>query len=325
MHYGIILKIAVVLVFTAGCAPTWNSARSYPGAHQQYTTVDIVPIDIQFATSKKHRGNAQSIFENTIATIESSAFQKLTSRGKVVQQLNWDGSFRQQTSAAVSPEVISDTVASLSAYGAAVNTQKQLIPAYLPHRLGTTSNSDATLYVGGWTFVGKKDGSNTGKTVLAVIAVALIVVVIAAVAAKALSKSSGGKSSSVKTPRSRNSGTSMRNITGAKRPTVAGKITETARGGSRSFSGFGPRRGVNLNVFFDAAVAADSHVSYYGQRPAYKPANQGKKSRMYLEATLVSNKNGSVLWHAQQKFPAHAANANEVEKAMTKLLANLPR
>jgi hypothetical protein len=46
---------------------------------------------------------------------------------------------------------------------------------------------------------------------------------------------------------------------------------------------------------------------------------------MYLEMTLVDNRTGAVLWHAQERFPANAARPADVGRVTRSLLATLPR
>ncbi|HEX8115300.1 MAG TPA: hypothetical protein VF516_46555 [Kofleriaceae bacterium] len=45
---------------------------------------------------------------------------------------------------------------------------------------------------------------------------------------------------------------------------------------------------------------------------------------MYLEATLIDNRTGLVVWHAHQTFPAQLDHADDTERVMRTLLAQLP-
>ena len=81
---------------------------------------------------------------------------------RVVAQMQWSGHYdgrSPQQPLVMSPQEIEATSTSLSSYGAAVHmSDNKLVPPFLPARLGQTTGSDATLYVGGWTYVGKDGG-----------------------------------------------------------------------------------------------------------------------------------------------------------------------
>ena len=63
----------------------------------------------------------------------------------------------------------------------------------------------------------------------------------------------------------------------------------------------------------------DVQPDWSGDVPA-----SGENSQMYIEMTLVENATGAVLWHAHQKFPASAANKNDMNRVVRTMLASLP-
>jgi hypothetical protein len=87
----------------------------------------------------------------------------------------------------------------------------------------------------------------------------------------------------------------------------------------RSYALRGSRRGV-IDL---ALVEGDAWGDDIVLAPRQVEPEPGE-SRLYLEMTLVDNRNGQVLWHAHQTFPANPRKAGDVERAARVLLASLP-
>jgi hypothetical protein len=97
--------------------------------------------------------------------------------------LDWGGA--ANGAPAMAARALDATEASLSAYGAmaAASPAGHLPTPYLPARLGTVTHADATLYVGGWAFVGHPEDHTTRNVaiglLLVVVVVAIVVLVVA--------------------------------------------------------------------------------------------------------------------------------------------------
>ena len=229
------------------------------------------------------------------------------------------------------PEAIDATVYSMSMYGQAVSqSNNQLIAPHLPARLGQETGSDATLYIGGWTYVGDDSRAKTGKKIVKGVAIGLLVVALAAVIVIAVAgagKGGGGGGGVGKLL-----GGAGRVAAGAGRAVVtvgrvAGKVTGgVLRGLARS----GPRlmRGTlrTMDAFGRSNTHLDLRVGNMSRPNYYKRDKSPKKGRsqMYLEMTLIDNHTGNVLWHARQRMPANAGKAGQVRKAFSRMMASLP-
>jgi hypothetical protein len=49
------------------------------------------------------------------------------------------------------------------------------------------------------------------------------------------------------------------------------------------------------------------------------------RSALYLEMTMVDNRDGHVLWHVAQRFPASGGSQADVTRAAEALLSTLPK
>ena len=92
-----------------------------------------------------------------------------------------------------------------------------------------------------------------------------------------------------------------------------------------------------LRVFWDLArfhAKLNAAPTYFGPTtlesvppPAWdaRPAQpHSGRSALYLEMTLVDNRDGRVLWHVAQRFPASGASDEAVTRAARAMLATLP-
>ncbi|MEJ7603563.1 MAG: hypothetical protein WKG01_37095 [Kofleriaceae bacterium] len=78
----------------------------------------------------------------------------------------------------------------------------------------------------------------------------------------------------------------------------------------------------------DAFGRSRTHLELVAGRPEWsadKSLPHAGRPKMYLEMTLVDNRTGQVLWHAQERFPANAARPGDVGRVARTLLATLPR
>lgn len=329
----------------AGCSPTWPTVQAradhdFMARGKGVRTIDVMPMDIQLWTYPKNRTSAETLGNRFHALASKATFSELVTRGyDVVARVNWDGSYlgaEGDEKQALAADEVDNTVYSLSSYGHAVQQSNgRLVTPYLPHRLGQQTRSDATLYVSGWTYVGKKS-NGTGKKIAKGVAIGLLVVAAVAVVAIVLA-SKGDALKGVK-------GTG-RAVAGAGKAAgkavvtvgrAAGKVTGgifrgVARTGPKILRGIarsGPdiTRGVAHMV--DAFGRSHTHIDLNLGRPNYyKRARTPKKgaSQTYLEMTLIDNATGTVLWHAQQRFPANGANSEDIDKAFARLMATIPR
>ncbi len=318
--------IAIAPTCLIGCAgPTWPTARgqvdgTFARNRHQIRAVDILPPDIQVWTGKHSAHHPDAIADEMDAAARTAAALELADRGYgTAAQIDWDGTAavlsgsRRQV---MDPKEVAETVYALSGYGHAVASAGQgLLVPYLPHLLGQSTGSDATLYIGGWSYVGKDPGKSAGSGVAEGIVIGLLVVSVVAVLALLL-KDSGGKVGKVGKGAGRALSSAGRVASRALRPAVRG----VARAGTAFV------RGVQISG--DAFGHLDTHVHVYPGRPAYfqdpKTPKEGK-SRMQIEMTLVDNRTGTVLWHSSETFPAHALRATDVHKAVTIMLSSLPR
>ncbi|MBA2539420.1 MAG: hypothetical protein H0V17_07290, partial [Deltaproteobacteria bacterium] len=231
--------------------------------------------------------------------------------------LDWDGRYVDPDGApqiAMPRPLVFATVDSLASYGTFVGNSRSLPDPILPARLGA-SGSDATLYIGGWGFVGKAPdrGALAGKIILGTFLIVAVVVIIAALAK---SKSDPlGKLGSGAARSAGRVGASM----GRAALRAGSAIVDLSRAG---LQGIEPV----IEPAFEVAVAAAPPVEI-PQRPVWsndKTLPRTGRSKMYLEMTLVDNRSGRVLWHAHQAFPANPAQAGDVMKAAKQLLGSLP-
>ncbi len=300
-------------------------------------TIDVMPFDVQLWTYQGNRVSAETLGNHFQAAARAASLNGLIRRGyDVAARMDWQGSYigpRGEDRQALTAEELDGTAYSLSSYGHAVGRSNgQLIAPYLPYRLGQETGSDATLYVSGWTYVGKKNNS-TGKKIVKGVAIGLLIV--AAVAIVAVVIASKGKALKGFGKGAGRAAAGAGKAMGKAVVTVgrgAGRVTGgllrgIARSGPKIMRGI-MRSGPDMVRIADALGRSHTHIDLNLGRPDYykRPRTPKKgRSQTYLEMTLIDNQTGAVLWHAQQRFPANGAKREQVHKAFNRLMASMPR
>jgi hypothetical protein len=327
--------VALVLGLGGCGGPNLPPVRSQ-GDHEFMTrqrgvaTVDVLPLDVQLWTHAKSRTSPEAQGEQFHALASGAVTAELSRRGyQVVAQMDWDGSYVLPGGApaqAMTPETIEVTAHSLSGYGRAVAAMDDALPVpYLPHRLGTATGADATLYVGGWAYVGNDNRQSTGVKVAKGVAIGILIVAVIAVVIVAAGKGGGGGGGGVASGAGKVAAGAGRVAVTAGR--VAGRVTAPVmRGVARS----GPQlmRGVLRTADAFGRAGGGTHLDIYAGRPAYfeEPgAPKSGRSRMHLEMTLIDNRTGLVLWHTGQTFPANGTRSKHVRDVVSRLMASLPQ
>ena len=285
----------------------------------------MFPLDLQlWADPGVEADRVRSLAETRIM---GEALQTLAQHDIGTTQIDWNGDAKAGN--VMAKDDLLATIDSLAGYGAqASESPRQLPVPYLPARLGDATGSDATLYIGGWAYVAKDSDSSVGSDIARgiLIAVAIIAVVgIIALATKS-SKSSGSHSH----------GSSSSGGGGAISSTSFGSGSGSHVAVSSGHPSLTPTavhvHGSHAGPAFDVAdVALDTldafgHVAVETTRPDWSIVEpHDGESQMYLEMTLVDNANGTVLWHARQKFPAGANHPDQVARVTRMMLASMPR
>ncbi|HWM87833.1 MAG TPA: hypothetical protein VNO33_18390 [Kofleriaceae bacterium] len=298
----------------------------FAGRHSTVETVDVLPVDLQVWTMPGHRRDPEALLRELEPEIGGMLAAQLARRGyQVVAQLDRSGRYTAPDGvvrSAMPQDDLARTSYALSSYGRAQSElDGQLLVPFLPARLGAATGSDATLYVGGWAFAGKERGSSkAAKVVKTILIVGLIAVVVVAVIAGI--KGDGGPGKAV-----------------GKVAEGAGRVAVgTARVAGRVVGGLARTTGhvahavlrepelFHLTVeTIDAFARTGTHVEVYSARPDYYAEGpRDGRSAMMLEMTLIDNRTGRALWHARQRFPASPVRAQEVERAVTRLMSSLP-
>lgn len=338
MRWSITLWLAALLAMlnvVTGCAgPTWPRVHAHADSrfmshHRGVRTIDILPADIQVWTGSNDRYPPDELAAQIDALVSGAVIAGLSRRGyQVAAQMGWDGIYVAPDGTlreAMPGEHLEMTAHALSGYGQAMAqagaspTGGLLVP-YLPHRLGTGTGADATLYIGGWSYVGEDPRETTGQKVLEGVAIGLLVVAIAVVIIIALDKAGGGGGGGGGVARA--AGSAGRVAVTAGR--AAGRaVTPLLRGVARA--GVDITRGMLQAA--DAFGRMNTHIHIYAGRPNYYAEDRTPKrgrSRMQVEMTMVDNHTGLVLWHAQDAFPAHGTRAEDVNKVFELMLSSLP-
>ncbi|WP_428264393.1 hypothetical protein [Haliangium sp.] len=330
---SVVLWLAAFLAaanLAVGCGgPRWpeTTAQMHPRFQQHQLsprTVDILPPDLQVWTQPRSGQTAEQLASRLDSVIRGIVSTMLAQRGyTVAAQFDWDGTFVGHDGMlyqGASADEMARTAYALSSYGQAVeNANQGLLEPYLPHRLGATTGADATLYIGGWAYLGEDPGNTTGKKVAKGIGIALLVVVLVAVVVLMAKKGGGGKiaGSAGKVAAGAARGAAKVAVTASR--TVAPVLRGAARVGwhfTRSM----------LHTM-DAFGRMGTHIHVYGARPEYyqdTSTPKKGKSQMLLELTLVDNRSGHTLWHSRQLFPAHITKLTHVQKSFERMLATLP-
>ena len=286
-------------------------------------TVDVLPVDL--AVMKHARSDAGYTQEILVGTAYASLTSALQRRGyRIGALMGPDGSYEQPGGArlsAMDPAAVQATVDSLSLYGMAqaeAGAGTLLVP-YLPAALGQRTGSDATLYVGGWSYLGKDPSNGGGARKAAkwtVIAIAAVVVV--ATVAVLAKKAPGGNAVSA----------AGQGIARAARPlahAVARTSYHAARFAGRlalaTLDGFG-RSHTHLHLYSSNHTLHPYQLATTNHESRYE--NKVPPSAMEIELTLIDNRTGHVLWHGRQRFHATSARASDVREVFRRMTAGLP-
>jgi hypothetical protein len=307
---------ALFSLCSSACGPTWPHDvvnASDPGLEMRNpSAIDVLPMDLELWTAKTSHANPDAVRRDAEARIRATAVSALGDRGYGIDSMiDWDG--QAAGAPMLSQPALLATMTSLATYGDTANRSPGRLPVpYLPARLGT---ADATLYVGGWAYLGDHHTS-TGARIAKDIGIGLLtgVVVVAVVALVVASHGAGAGGFG-----SCCGGGGDVDHRGSAGP-GAGPVGRAVHG---SWIGDGGPvvavRGV------DAFGRAGELLTGHPDWAAEPGAPHTGASLMYLEMTLIDNRDGLVLWHAHQVFPANADSDDEVQRAARKLLASLPR
>ena len=298
-----------------GCATPWPQAVSvadpaFARRAQPIASVDVLPVDLQLWADDPSRGDPDALRASAETDLVSATTAALMQHGYAVRALiDWQGDYDAPgggRALAYTPDALAATIDALSSYGSEASQHAGLPVPYLPAHLGDATHSDATLYVGGWSFVG--DDTSNGTKVAEYVAIAVVIIIVVAIAIAA-SKSHGGGGhggggGGAHAAGGGHAGVSMGRFHGGgfHAPTahVIGAIARTA------------------DAFGRIAAASADRPDWYDEAP------HDGHSQMYVEMTLVDNHTGLVLWHARQQFPASAADHGDVQRVIASLVATLP-
>jgi hypothetical protein len=299
-----------------GCGPSWPSGATSlhaPRPTHPIATVDVLPLDLEMWSENGFVSNPAEVRGVAEATLANAALETLVQRHYAPNaMIDWDGNFGGGR--ALERPALLATIGSLAHYGTSAPVLAgQLRPPGLPARLGTSTNGDATLYIGGWSYIASPRESKASEVardvVIGLLVIATVAIVIAAVSSLDKDKhgshgheSGGGHGDH----RGGGGGGSASHWHGHEDHAVARATANLA---------------IDLVDAFGHAAAVDDHPEYVDD-PALP--HDGEESKLYLEMTLVDNHTGEALWHAHQTFPASGASQGEVARAAKMLLATLP-
>ncbi len=340
------VRLWVVAMFAAmnlslGCSTQarWPAVRSiatpeFAQSRSAVRSVDVLPVDVQVWTRRGANESPQAVQDRFDTVARGAINAELAGRGyAVAANLDWNGDYLNGRGAPIPGMPRNDllrTTDALSTYGTAVAASKGvLLPPYLPYRLGEVSRADATLYVGGWAYVGQDKHTSTGEKVakgvlIALLVVAVLVVVIA-VARKGKGGSGVGKvaggaakgaakgAARAATVAARHGGRAVANMAKAAGRVTGGVVRAIGRNGTWRMP--------------DSFGRTYTHIDVRAGRPDYyreETTPKRGRSQMMLELTMVDNRTGRVLWHVRQLLPANASRAEQVQKAMKRMLSALP-
>ena len=318
------MLVAAANLAAAGCARSWPTVRPQTDAAFQagavaVERVDILPLNVEVAAwegSEIPPDELAASFDLTASTLVTTA---LVRRGyQVGAVIDWSGQYdlpSGERGVAFTAEEVAATADSLTAYGIAQAQRptRRLAPI-LPVRLGVASGSDATLYVGGYAYSGKDGGGISAGDVAKGIFIAAFIVVVVAVAVIGL-KHGGGSAGGA-------TGRAVANAGGAAGRVVAHGSGHVARGLGYAVRGAGRATVRTLDVMAQSGV--DTHIEIYADEAARPRLPEKGPSQMLLDMTLVDNRTGQPLWHAQQKFRANPGRPGDVAEVMARMLGTLP-
>jgi hypothetical protein len=329
--FGLSLSLSMLVA----CGPSWPQARGFTDTSvTRIRTIDILPADVQIWAHDGSDKTPAEIAERFDAEVAGRLSGLLARRGyHVASHIDWQGRFlsaRGLEAQAMAQRSVAETTFALSGYGVAVEragSPAQLAP-HLPAPLGAVTGSDATLYVGGWSYSGKDGMSNGKKALIAVGIVLIVAVVVVAVLSDGKVGGLGGVGKAAA-----GAGKGAARVAGRAVGGVGRVALHAARGTTRVMAEMAKgmaHADVNIHISADSVDCFgrhDTHADWYAGRPDYyeQPATPKRgKSSSLLEMTLIDNRRGVVLWHARQKFPANPARSDHVQKMLRGLVASLP-
>ncbi|MEO7730161.1 MAG: hypothetical protein ABIY55_04255 [Kofleriaceae bacterium] len=320
MLRSLVASATTTAFLAAGCAaerpwprqPVAVTTQAF--AHQaEIATIDVLPLDLQMWGERDYNGDLDRVRGGAEINIMNVALETLARRNYAVgAMIDWNGDYPGGT--ALSKADLLATVGSLGHYGAAASEHPGELPVpFLPARLGATTGADATLYVGGWSYVASHHDSTGDQIVEAVVIGLLIISVVAIIAAVTKSSKSSSHSGGGGGHGGGASGGSHGGFSAAR------GVSQVHGAGAFHHS---PSAAVQMvDAFGRTAVDLALSTADWGEDPALPHAGD---SQMYLEMTLVDNHTGLALWHAHQIFPASAANPSETTRVARTMLGQLP-
>jgi hypothetical protein len=330
--------VAAVNLGLTACGRSWPEVRGvadrdFARAPAAIQTVDILPVDVQVWADPRTRARpdyVRQLLEQNSAAFTSA---ELASRGyQVVADIDWDGAYPApdgQRYQALTPTEVVETNYALSSYGQAVHLAGDgLLEPYLPHRLGAQTGSDATLYIGGWAYVGKDPSENkVAKGILiGLLVVAVVAVVVIAVASKGEGGDGLGKLLGGAGKAAAGAGKAAGKVASGMAHAVARTGGQLVRGTLRVTNEVVEAMG---RADFRGRTNTHIHINTGGAtRPNYYRRNDTAhkgRSQMYVEMTLVDNRTGATLWHARQRFLANASKPDQVRTVVRRMLASMPQ
>ena len=282
----------------------------------------MLPVDLELSAEPGYGGNLAELQSSAMDTVMGVAVATLAERNyQLGAMIDWNGDAAGRS--ALGRDDLLATIGALSRYGGLVAAHPErtgnLPVPFLPARLGTTTGSDATLYVGGWSYVAKEPPhSSTAETVVAVLFIVAVIGILVALAKSSdhhdqhARASQGGHASHGNGGTGRNPGTHSWSIASG----PLRRSHHSARAAAGLVDAFG-RVAVDI-----ALTAPDGELHTWGDDPAVP--HGGGDPQMYLEMTLVDNRTGLALWHSHQRFPANAESPDAVTRAATTMLELLP-
>ncbi|HRC55704.1 MAG TPA: hypothetical protein PKU97_07260, partial [Kofleriaceae bacterium] len=196
--HALVLWLAATLATTSstGCSASWPRVTSVSDARfgsSAPSSIDLLPVDLEVWVQPGLQEDAEQTRLAAENRVIGAAAEVLYRHGHQVGAiLGWQGSYvgaGGQEVTVMEPATLLATVDSLASYGTAMALTPSEMPVpYLPARLGERTGSEATLYIGGWGFVGRKRDS-TGEAVLKAVVVGIVLIGVVAIVA-AISKKS---------------------------------------------------------------------------------------------------------------------------------------
>jgi hypothetical protein len=318
-------------VLAAGCGPSWPSGTLHaraPRPDHAIASVDILPLDLEMWSEAGYVTNPEELRGQAEASITNTVLEQLVTHQYAPRALiDWNGSFAGGQQALDKPALLS-TVGALAHYGLAspVPPGAPLPIPWLPARLGDRTGADATLYIGGWSYLAAPRES-TGNTVVKDVAIGLLVVATVAIAVIALSALAGAdKHHSSSHSNDHEHGASPDDPSHLPGGVAVTRWHGHGESGAHAFARASSEIAADLAInTIDAwgrpAPESETHPEYADdpQLP-----HEGEESQLYLQMTLVDNHTGLALWHAHQTFPASGGSRGDVARAARQLLDSLP-